>query len=77
MKRATPQTRDLAKRLIALEQKGHKSSEARTLVAIHVLEKLRPPLATLMGNAGYRALLSRALELANAPRRFPSLRGSC
>ena len=31
-----------------------------------VCEKLRPHLAMLMGNAGFRALLSRALALAKA-----------
>ena len=31
-----------------------------------MLEKLRPLLATLMGNGGFRALLSRALALTNA-----------
>ncbi len=70
MKRATPQTRHLAKRLIALEQKGHPTSEPRPLAGFYVCEKLRPPLATLMGNAGYGALLSRALVLATAEVRW-------
>lgn len=34
--------------------------------AFHVCEKLRPQLATLMGSTGFRALLSRALALANS-----------
>jgi len=33
--------------------------------AFVVCDKLRPQLATLMGNAGYRALLSRALAMTN------------
>lgn len=32
--------------------------------AFDVCEKLRPQLATLMGNGGFRALLARALALA-------------
>ena len=58
--------RDLAQRLIAYETRGNKSSETKTPAAFLVGEKLRPHLATLMGNAGFRALLSRALALANA-----------
>jgi hypothetical protein len=33
---------------------------------LQVTEKLRPHLANLMGNGGFRALLSRALVLASA-----------
>ena len=58
--------RDFAKRLIAYETGGNKSSGTKTPAAFHVCEKLRPHLATLMGNAGFRALLSRALALASA-----------
>ena len=57
--------RDFAERLIAYEAKGNKSSGTKTLLAFPVGEKLRPYLATLMGNAGFRALLSRALALAS------------
>ena len=57
--------RDFAERLIAYETKGNKSSKTRTPAACLVVEKLRPHLAALMGNAGFRALLSRALVLAN------------
>ena len=66
MSRATPQMRDFAERLIAYETRGNKSSGTKTPAAFLVGEKLRPHLATLMGNAGFRALLSRALALANA-----------
>jgi hypothetical protein len=66
MNRATPQTRDFAERLIAYETRENKSSETKIPVACLVSEKLRPHLATLMGNTGFRALLSRALALANA-----------
>ncbi len=58
--------RDFAERLIAYETRGNKSSETKTPAACLVGEKLRPHLATLMGNLGFRALLSRALALANA-----------
>src|ERR1017187_9635484 len=66
MSRATPKTRDFAERLIAYETRGNNSSEANTPVACLAGEKLRPHLATLMGNVGFHALLSRALALANA-----------
>jgi hypothetical protein len=65
MSRATPQMRNIAKRLMAYETSGNKSSETKTPAVFHVCEKLRPHLATLMGKAGFRALLSRALALAN------------
>jgi hypothetical protein len=66
MSRATPKMRDLAERLIAFETRDNKSFETKTPAACLVGEKLRPHLATLMGNVGFRALLSRALALANA-----------
>ncbi len=65
MSRATPQMRDLSQCLIAYETRENKSSETKTPAACLVGEKLRPHLATLMGNVGFRALLSRALALAN------------
>src|SRR5680860_328028 len=66
MSRATPKMRDFAGRLIAYETRENRSSETKTPVACLVGEKLRPQLAALMGNVGFRALLSRALALANA-----------
>ena len=42
----------------------NKSSETKVPPVLHVTEKLRPHLANLMGNGGFRALLSRALVLA-------------
>jgi hypothetical protein len=62
--RATPQLRKFAKQLIAFEAKGAKSAGATDPAAFAVSDKLRPHLATLMGNAGFRALLARALALA-------------
>ena len=66
MSRATPKLRDFAARLIAYETTNNKSSETKTSAAFLVDEKLRSHLATLMGNVGFYALLSRALVLTNA-----------
>ena len=66
MSRATPKTRNFAERLIAHETRKNRSSATKTPAACLVGEKLRPQLATLMGNVGFRALISRALALANA-----------
>jgi hypothetical protein len=63
MIRATPQMRSIAKRLMVYETPRRESSSAATF---HVVDKLRPHLAALMGNGGVRALLSRALVLAGA-----------
>ena len=70
MTRNTPEVRDFAKRLIALEANGHKSSETKIPAACMATEKLRPHLSTLIGNLGFRALISRALALANADVRW-------
>jgi hypothetical protein len=63
---------DFAQRLIAYETRANNSSKNKTPGAFHVCEKLRPHLAMLMGKAGFRALLSRALTVAHAE--FPWLR---
>ena len=63
---ATPKMRTLAKSLMAYEKSRNKSSAESYPPIFHVTEKLRPHLANLMGNAGFRALLSRALVLASA-----------
>jgi hypothetical protein len=57
--------RDFANRLIAHEAQGKKSA-TRTPAAFPVCERLRPHLATLVGNTGYRALFLRARALAGA-----------
>jgi hypothetical protein len=72
MSRAAPKMRDFAERLIAYEARANKSSKTKTPAACLVIDRLRPQLATLMGNIGFRALLSRTLALANAE--FPWLR---
>lgn len=66
MSRVIPKLRDFAERLIAYETKGNKSSETKTPAACLASEKLRPHLATLMGNIGFRALVSRVLVLGAA-----------
>ena len=58
--------RDLAACLVAHEAKGDKSAEPILPTAFHVCEKLRPHLATLMGQGGFRAVLARALAVASA-----------
>jgi hypothetical protein len=60
------QTRDLALRLLAYEGIAGKTSEPTELAAFGVCERLRQPLITLAGVAGFRSLLSRALTLARA-----------
>lgn len=58
--------RKFAERLIEHEAKGNKSAGSKKITAFPVCEKLRPHLATLMGNVGFRALLARSLVLAGA-----------
>ena len=72
MSRAAPKMRDFAERLIAYETRRNRSSATKTSVACLVIDKLRPQLATLMGNIGFHALLLRTLALANPE--FPWLR---
>ena len=68
-----PEMQNLAQWLIAHEQCEAKPSETTPQVAVCVCvcEKLRKPLSTLAGVAGYKALVSRALALAKAE--VPSL----
>ncbi len=65
MNRASPQMRGVAARLIADETRGGKSAATGPPRVFHVCEKLRPHLATLMGKAGFRAVLSRALAVVS------------
>ena len=73
MSRATPTIREFARLLSAYEARGNKSARTKPPAAFPVSDKLRPHLATLVGNAGYRALLARALGLAGGE--VPWLRG--
>ncbi|MGD0814972.1 MAG: hypothetical protein ABSA83_15310 [Verrucomicrobiota bacterium] len=56
--------KNFAKRLIAHEARGYKSDQTKAAAAFRVCEKLHRPLAALMGNGGFRTLLSRSLVLA-------------
>ncbi len=62
MNRATAHMRSIAERLIDYETP--KKDAAAHAATVHVTDKLRPHLATLMGHGGFRALLVRALKLA-------------
>jgi hypothetical protein len=58
--------RSIALRLIHYETAGNSSSETTNTAIFEVTDRLRPHLAMLMGNGGFRALLARALALASA-----------
>jgi len=58
--------RSIALRLINYETQVNNSSETANAATFQVTDRLRPHLATLMGNSGFRALLARALTLASA-----------
>ena len=66
MNRATPKLRLYAERLIADEMSQNTSSKSKTTAAFVVIETLSPHFGALMGAAGFRALISRALALADA-----------
>jgi hypothetical protein len=57
-----PTTRELARRLLAYEAAGTANENAQAVC--RVCDKLRRPLTTLAGAAGFRSLLARALTLA-------------
>ncbi len=60
----SPQTLELARRLLACEVVAGETSAPTESSAVRVCEKLRRPLCALAGVAGYRSLLFRALTLA-------------
>jgi hypothetical protein len=66
MTHATPQMLKLANYLMVYETLRNRSSKVKTPAPHYVTNKMRPHLATLMGNGGFRALFSRALALASA-----------
>ena len=66
MNRATPKLRMYAEHLIAEEMSRNASSRSKPTAAFVVIENLAPHFGALMGAAGFRALLSRALVLAGA-----------
>ncbi|MDQ3118839.1 MAG: hypothetical protein M3Q89_04620 [Verrucomicrobiota bacterium] len=65
MSRATPQMRELSQRLIAYEARENKSPPTGISAIFRVCDKLRSHLGLLLGNSGFRALLSRALVLSH------------
>lgn len=65
------ETRELAEQLVAFEARSQNVSTADRLATCRVCEKLRRPLVTLTGTAGFSSLLSRALTLAK--REAPAL----
>jgi len=66
MNRATPKLRIYAESLIDYEMSRNASSKSSLTAAFVVIEKLSPHFGALMGAAGFRALISRALALADA-----------
>jgi len=60
----TSTTRELAERLLAYELAEAETLTAGTDAVSRVCDKLRRPLTTLAGAAGFRSLLARALTLA-------------
>lgn len=62
----SPATTEWARRLLAFEASRGPPSDAKANQAVRVCERLRAPLSKLAGLASYRALVSRALALANA-----------
>src|SRR5688572_4678892 len=65
MSPAPPSMRNFAQRILAHEARETRSSAKEPSAAFHVFTTLRPHLATLMGNAGSRALFSHAVALAH------------
>jgi len=57
-------SREFAQHLIAIEARAPAAES--TVPAFQTCARLRPHLAVLMGNAGYTALVGRALSLASA-----------
>jgi hypothetical protein len=65
MKRATPELKELARRLLAYEAPKGKSMGATGSAAFRVSEKLRLSLGKFFGTAGFSSLVSRALALGS------------
>lgn len=61
---ATPRLLQLSRCLIAQQARGKPAPTSSSPAAFAICERLRPLLATLMGNAGFHTLLSRALAVA-------------
>jgi len=65
--------RELAQRLIALEEAGARGSSPGRNAAFRVLEKLRLLLTRFSGSDGFAALMRRAIALSRTEN--PSLEG--
>ena len=61
-----PESRDLARRLLACEADAGETSEPMKPVALRVYEKLRRRLSALAGVAGFHSLALRALTQAKS-----------
>lgn len=66
-----PAVRDLSKWLCEQEVANAKPLKSTRLGVCYVCNKLCIPLSSLMGDAGYKSLVSRALALAK--KEFPEL----
>jgi hypothetical protein len=64
MSHATPKLRSFAANLIRHEAVVYPPSPPQRPTVLPVIDRLRPLLATFMGQAGYKALILRALVLA-------------
>lgn len=73
MSLVTPQVWKVSARLLAYETRENLTQASRTPATLLVCEKLRPPLASLMGHTGFRSLLARALSLANIEASWPGV----
>ena len=70
MNKITPAIDHLSRRLIAIEA-ARESSEEPIGITTRACGRLQAPIAKLVGSAGFRSLLSRALAMAKAE--IPSL----
>jgi hypothetical protein len=61
---SNPRTKDLSRLLLSFETTAEELSTFEVSAAFLVSEKLRSPLSKLVGAAGFRSLLLRALALA-------------
>ncbi len=66
MSTVPPTIQNLARRMLAYEAAQPDSTSSPGDETVRVCEKLRATLSRLMGEVGFRALLSRALALAKA-----------
>src|SRR5450432_659722 len=66
MSGATPHVREFARRLVAFDAKRKPSSAQKHRETFVVCNKLSAHLVTLIGAAGFQALLVRAVALASA-----------